>query len=89
MREDGNTQNAEEMKHEYFRRVFTTHEGKVVLSIILDDLCYFRPSTNEVERVRTDYAKLLLTYIVEGNAYEIVHALVGIQKPKKEQTYGN
>lgn len=43
-----------------FRRTFGSEDGRIALSYILDDLCYFTPPTNAEDQARRTYATRLL-----------------------------
>ena len=44
-----------------FREVFGTVHGKIVLTVILEDLYYFSSCTNEQSMALSNYAKALLS----------------------------
>lgn len=54
---------AEQLKkiNKLFREVFNTHNGKIVLGIILEDLYYFDNCSNDEARALNNYAKTLIS----------------------------
>lgn len=44
-----------------FQEVFGTHDGKIVLGIILEDLYFFRDCSNDESRALNNYAKTLIS----------------------------
>jgi hypothetical protein len=62
----------ETQRTELFRRVFGTDEGKLVLSIIRQDLGYFSRS-DKPELV--EYAKQLISRVYPVSGYSVVDAL--------------
>lgn len=72
----------EEQEKELFRlykKVFSTQEGKIVLTSILEDLRFFTHPISEREEALRSYATHLLDYIVDGDTYDFVNAIIGIQ----------
>lgn len=64
---------------EMFRRVFSGEEGKTVLTVILEDLYYFAPCTNDEARALSNYAKTLLSSRLRvNNNKEIVDKLMSM-----------
>ena len=43
-----------------FREVFGSSHGKIVLTVLLEDLYFFRPAKNEEDMALSNYAKTLL-----------------------------
>lgn len=63
---------------EDFRYIFSSREGKRVLTYMLADLGYFDEATDERSRVLQGYARRLLEImglLHEYNAYELVNKL--------------
>lgn len=50
----------EELKR-MFRNCFSTEEGKIVLTSLLEDLCFFRECKTEEEGILNNYAKFLMS----------------------------
>jgi len=42
------------------RKVFNTHDGKVVLNMLLTDLCYFKNTNSQGESSLNNYAKFFI-----------------------------
>lgn len=63
----------------YFREVFGTEHGKIVLGVILEDLYYFNSTGNERTAALSDYAKKLLAERLRiNNTKKIVDAFFNI-----------
>ena len=45
---------------EYFRRVFSSKDGRVVLNQILVDLKFFAECTDDTDRILNNYAKFMI-----------------------------
>lgn len=75
----GNREDGESKKlREDFRRVFSSSEGKKVLTYILADLGYFDEATDERSMVLQGYARRLLEImgiLHETNAYGLVEKM--------------
>lgn len=64
-----------------FRRVFSTPQGKKVLTKILSDLYFFREDLDEEEIVLSNYAKQLLSYFgswKQGNELRLVEKILEV-----------
>lgn len=61
--EKANEENSQVVR--YFKRVFSTNEGKKVLMQILEDLKYFDPCVTEDDRALSNYAKFLISERLE------------------------
>ncbi|MBO7733351.1 MAG: hypothetical protein J6S67_12375 [Methanobrevibacter sp.] len=51
---------ADKKMTEYFRRVFTSKDGRIVLQQILTDLKFFDECIDEQDRVLNNYAKFMI-----------------------------
>lgn len=61
----------------YFREVFSTPHGKIVLGVILEDLYYFNSTPNERTAALSDYAKKLIAERLKiNNSKKMVDALL-------------
>lgn len=72
---------AEELRVSYFREVFGTQHGKIVLGTILEDLYYFNSTPTERTAALSDYAKTLLAKRLKiNNTRKMVEALMDIDQ---------
>ena len=71
---------AQKKLQKYFREVFSSEHGKIVLGAILEDLYYFDGTNSERTAALSDYAKRLLSdRLGINNNYEIINALLSIE----------
>lgn len=73
----------EEQEKELFRlykKVFSSQEGRIVLTSILEDLRFFNPPTNDREEALRSYATHLLDIVVSGDTFDMVNAMLNINE---------
>ena len=78
-------------KSKYYRNVFSTAEGRLVLTDILSDLGHFSVCDSESDRALQNYAKTLLAKVGMWDIHnigKIVNAYVGIPT-YEEKSDGN
>ena len=51
---------ADKRMTEYFRRVFSSKDGRIVLQQILEDLKFFSECKDDTDRVLNNYAKFMI-----------------------------
>lgn len=44
-----------------FREVFSTENGRIVLTVLLEDMYYFKPCNDDEARALNNYAKALIS----------------------------
>ena len=65
---------------ECFRRVFSTHDGKIVLWQILEDLKFFSECVTESDEARNNYAKFMIFKRLKiDNTRQITNLLMEIK----------
>lgn len=74
---------------EYFRRVFTTHDGRIVLEQILIDLKFFSECVTETDIALNNYAKFMIFKRLKcDNTKEITNNLLNNSNITREETNG-
>lgn len=63
-----------------YREVFSTEKGKIVLTSILEHLKFFEPPVSEREEALRSFATFLIDYIVPGDTFDVVNALMSIKE---------
>lgn len=61
-----------------YRGVFSTPEGKIVLTALLEDLGYFDQAKNDEERVLRNYANHLAETVFSSDSYDLVEAMMNV-----------
>lgn len=69
-----------EALQDMFRRVFSTEEGKVVFTAMLEDLRFFSQTTSPEEEALKNYATYLLKLVVTDDSYGLVDAMINVPR---------
>lgn len=67
-----------------FQNVLGTPDGLIMLSVMFEQLYFFRPCQNDEHRVLNNYAKFLLRYLGDDAQLRMLEALVPKRKLKIE-----
>jgi len=63
-----------------FRGVFSTPEGKIVFTAILEHLGHFDQATNDEGRILRNVANWLSGMVLSGDSFALVEAMLNVQK---------
>jgi hypothetical protein len=71
---------------EYFQRVFTTEDGRIVLNALLADLFFFQDATTDAQKALSEYAKYFIRERLGiTNTLEITDAMVKTMTDRKDR----
>ena len=60
-----------------FRTCFSTEEGKIVLTALLEDLCFYRECKTQEEETLNNFAKVLMSKRMGiANSFDITNCLL-------------
>jgi hypothetical protein len=66
---------------EAFGKVASTEVGMLVFAVMFEELFFFRPATNDEQRVLNNYAKYLLAEYFDENAdSRMLEAMMGMRQ---------
>lgn len=67
-----------------FRNVFSTPEGRIVLTAILEHLGYFDQAPNDEARVLRNAASWLAEQVFSGDSFALVEAMMNVHVDRRD-----
>ena len=67
-----------------FRTVFSTTDGKIVLTAILEHLGYFDQAPNDEARVLRNAANWLAGQVFSGDSFALVEAMMNVHVDRRD-----